>query len=118
MKIVILVREETADRCIGKGCFKAFNNRADAFAEYGSDAELIGFTHTGGDLEHKIARFIEHEVDVVHLSSCMRAKSDDYEALAKRLSKDFKVVGYSHGSAESKTRETQFFEKQQPISHL
>ncbi len=106
MKIAILVRPETADRCIGKGCLNAFNSRQDAFSAYGTDVELIGFTHTGGDLDHKIARLREHGVQVVHLSTCLRAKSEDYEALAQRLSEDFQVMGYTHGSAEGKSRKT------------
>lgn len=106
MKIAILVREETADRCIGKGCLNAFYNRQDAFAAYGPDTELVGFTHTGGDLAHKIGRLIENQVQVVHLSTCLRAKSDDYTALAERLAQHFDVVGYSHGSPEGKERKT------------
>jgi hypothetical protein len=36
----------------------------------------------------------------------MRAKSDEYEALAQRLAINFDVVGYSHGSEEGKTNRT------------
>lgn len=102
MKIAILVREETADRCIGKGCLNAFCNRKDAFSAYGESVELVGFTHAGGDLDYKIERLKAHQVDVIHLSTCMRAKSDNYEMLIERLSKDFTVVGYTHGSAQRK----------------
>lgn len=112
MRIAILVRPETADRCIGKGCLQAFYNRQDAFRDYGPEVQLIGFTHTGGDLEHKVARLVENGVAVVHLSTCMRAKGDDYVSLASRLSKDFEVVGYSHGGSEGKTRKTCFYSKQ------
>lgn len=104
MKIAIFVRQETADRCIGKGCLSAFYSRKDAFSSYGPDTELVGFTHTGGDLDHKIERLIEHNVQVVHLSTCLRAKSDDYEALAERLMAHFVVIGYTHGSSERKSR--------------
>ena len=106
MKIAILTRPETMDRCIGKGCMKAFHNRLDAFSAYGPEAELVGFTHSGGDIEHKIARLIEYGVDAVHLSTCLRAKGDDYEGLAARLAAHFNVVGYTHGSAEGKERKT------------
>lgn len=114
MKLIILTRPETMDRCIGKGCMKAFHNRLDAFSTYGPDAELVGFTHSGGDLGHKIARMIENGVDAVHLSTCLRAKSDDYEELAQRLSASFDVVGYTHGSAEGKERKTCSILKQIP----
>lgn len=106
MKIAIIVRNETSNRCTGKGCLKAFFNRVDAFKDYDKDVELVGFTHDGGDIDYKIEKLIKNSVDVVHLSSCMRAKSDDYESLAEKLSEHFHVVGYSHGSAEGKTRET------------
>lgn len=106
MKIAIFVRPETADRCIGKGCLSAFQQRQDAFSTYGPTVELIGFTHTGGDLDHKIERLIEHGVQTVHLSTCLRARSEAYEALAQRLSEHFNVVGYTHGSEAGKSRET------------
>lgn len=97
MKVAILVREETADRCVGKGCLRAFWNQQDAFEGYPEDAELVGFTHIGGDLEHKLERLKSYGVEVIHLSSCLRAKYEGYEALFKRLEQDFKVVGYTHG---------------------
>lgn len=106
MKIAILTRQETMDRCTGKGCLKAFRLRLDAFKGYGPEAELVAFTHAGGDLDHKIARLREYGVHTVHLSSCLRSGSPDYEALAQRLSADFNVVGYTHGSPEGKKRRT------------
>lgn len=111
MKIGILVREETADKCIGKGCLNAFYKRLDAFSELPEEAELVAFTHTGGDLEHKIERLKENGVEVLHLSTCMRSKSENYEELANRLSEHFRIVGYTHGSEVGKTRETVFLEK-------
>ena len=45
-------------------------------------------------------------VEVVHLSSCMRGSSEDYENLANILSEHFKVVGYTHGSKEGKKNNT------------
>jgi predicted metal-binding protein len=104
MKIGILVREETMQKCTGKGCLKAFQARKDSFAKYDDAAELLAFTHAGGQLEHKITKMIDNGITVVHLSSCMRAKSPDYETLADRLAEHFDVIGYTHGSAEGKTR--------------
>ncbi|MCR6544403.1 CGGC domain-containing protein [Dehalobacterium formicoaceticum] len=106
MKIGILVREETMQKCTGKGCLSAFQKRKDSFARYDEPLELLAFTHVGGELEHKITRMINNEISVVHLSSCLRTKSPDYEALAERLAEHFDVVGYTHGSAEGKKRET------------
>ncbi|MEG0772586.1 CGGC domain-containing protein [Clostridium sp.] len=106
MKIAILVNEDTMDVCTGKGCFNAFNKRIDAFKDYGTEVELVAFTHVGGDLERKIEKLINNSVEVVHLSTCLRAKYEDYDNLAHRLAKDFKVVGYTHGSENGKNRDT------------
>ena len=105
MKIAIIVRSETLDKCTGKGCLQAFFQRLDAFAGYAEDTQLVGFTQDGGDLEKKIAKLKELGVDVVHLSSCIRGKSADYEVLAQRLSRDFAVVGYTHGKFDGRTRQ-------------
>jgi hypothetical protein len=48
---------------------------------------------------------------VVHLSTCLRAKSAEYEALAKRLAEDFDVVGYTHGSFQEKKRKAVIIKK-------
>ena len=52
-------------------------------------------------MEKKIATLVKKGVDVVHLSSCARGKDSGYEALAKRLSQQFAVVGYTHGEEDS-----------------
>lgn len=110
MKVAILVREETMQTCTGKGCFKAFFQRKDSFEGYGDEAEIIVFTHAGGNIDKKIQRMIEEGIDVVHLSTCMRGKSDQYEELAKKLSTYFQVVGYTHGSKEGKKNNTVFYQ--------
>lgn len=115
MKIAILVREETMQHCTGKGCLQAFFQRKDAFAGYKGDVELITFSHAGGDMERKIEMMRKGGVDVVHLSSCLRGKDPNYEVLAKRLSEYFDVIGYTHGSAEGKERETLSLKKQQTV---
>ena len=104
MKIAILVREETMQRCTGRGCLNAFFQRKDAFAGYGADAELVTFSHAGGDIEHKIAMMLKNGVETVHLSTCMRGKAKNYDDLAKHLSRHFNVVGYTHGAKEGKER--------------
>ncbi|AFQ44865.1 CGGC domain-containing protein [Desulfosporosinus meridiei] len=97
MKIGILVREETMQICTGKGCLNAFFQRKDSFARYTEELELLTFTHTGGDLNRKIKNMIQAGIESVHLSSCLRARSPDYDALIKELSEHFTVVGYTHG---------------------
>lgn len=111
MKIGILINERTAEKCIGKGCLNAFYQRKDGFEHYGNDVELVGFTHTGGDFEHKIKRLIENDVKVVHLSSCLRAKNEDYEKMAERLSEHFDIVGYTHGNRTGKTKDAIMLKK-------
>jgi predicted metal-binding protein len=111
VKIAILVREETMQRCTGKGCLAAFFQRKDAFSRYGDEDQLITFSHADGDIDHKIETMRNNGVDVVHLSSCMRGKALNYETLAKRLSQYFDVVGYTHGSEEGKTQQTMNFLK-------
>ncbi len=106
VKIAILVREETMQRCTGKGCLNAFLGKKDAFARYKEEIALITFSHAGGDIERKITAMIKNGVNVVHLSSCMRGKASNYESLAKRLSQHFDVVGYTHGTEEGKAQNT------------
>lgn len=106
MKIAILIRAETAERCSGLGCFKALNARADSFAVYADDEEieLCGYFHNGGDLDYKIEKMKDAGVQVIHLATCIRGKYDDYAALADRLSADFDVIGYTHGGAHGRSR--------------
>ena len=103
-KIAIIVRNETLHNCTGHGCLNAFFKRIDAFADYDDNVQLISFTHESGDMEKKIATLKKNGVDTVHLSSCLRGKSDRYEELAERLARDFAVIGYTHGSFEGRTR--------------
>lgn len=106
-KIAILVREETSAKCTGKGCLKSFFAKTESFERYrGQEVELVGFFHSGGDLEYKIAKMKQAGVQIIHLSTCMRAKYDGYKDLVKVLARDFDVIGYTHGSAAGKTRAT------------
>lgn len=111
MKVAILVREETMKRCTGKGCLTAFFQRKDAFEGYEDNVELVTFSHAGGDMDHKIGTMIKNGVEVVHLSTCMRGKAENYEVLAKRLSEHFGVVGYTHGSKDGKVQDTIIIKK-------
>lgn len=108
IKIAILVRAETTERCTGKGCLRSFFARSESFARYKDlgDIELTGFFHSGGDLEYKLKKMKEEGVQVIHVSTCMRGKYPEYEQLVKRIGKDFDVIGYTHGSAEGKKQKT------------
>ena len=102
-KIAILVNEDTMKRCSCGGCLKAFNNKKDSFARYKEEeVELVGFTHSGGDLKKKLASFQRKGVTTVHLSTCTRGKNENYEKIAEQCAEKFDVVGYTHGDAVSK----------------
>lgn len=105
MKIAILIREETSQKCTGKGCLNAFFAKVDGFGIYKdmADVELCGFFHSGGDLDYKLAKMKEAGVQVIHVSTCMRGKYEGYGELVEKLASDFDVIGYSHGPAEGKT---------------
>ncbi|MBW2682743.1 MAG: CGGC domain-containing protein [Deltaproteobacteria bacterium] len=107
MKIAILVREETTDRCTGKGCLRSFFSKTESFARYSdTEVELVGFFHSGGDLDYKLAKMKDAGVQVIHVSTCMRGKYEGYEELVEKIGKDFDVIGYTHGSENGKTRAT------------
>ncbi len=106
IKIAIISREETLQKCIAKGCFRAFNNYEDSFARYaGRDIELAGFCHEGGssetlreNLDSRIESFKAQGVTAVHVSSCLRSRSPHYDEIMSILGEEFDVVGYTHGS--------------------
>jgi predicted metal-binding protein len=107
LKIAILVREETTLRCTGQGCLRSFFARSESFAGYrGTDVELTGFFHSGGDLDYKLSKMKEAGVQVIHVSTCMRGKYHGYKELVEKIGKDFDVIGYSHGSEHGKTTTT------------
>ena len=107
LKIAILVREETTVKCTGKGCLRCFFAKTEGFARYHDmDIELIGFFHSGGDLEYKLTKMKEAGVQVIHVSTCMRGKYEGYEELVEKIAKDFDVIGYTHGSENGKIRKT------------
>jgi len=108
LKIAILVRQETTDKCTGKGCLRAFFSKKEGFARYhDTEIELVGFFNSGGDLDYKLKKMKEAGVQVIHVSTCMRGKYEGYEELVKKIGKDFDVIGYTHGSQDGKTRKTE-----------
>lgn len=108
-KIGILVCKNVSDKCSGAGCFKAFNNKIDAFKDYETEIELASFTHCSGCdheseelLEKKIERMKSVGIETIHISTCIRGRCHKYEEFVDKFAKDFDVIGYSHGSAEGK----------------
>lgn len=101
-----MVRQETAKRCIGKNCLNSFFKRLDSFQNYDDvELELVGFFDNGGDFEDpmeniraRIEKLKKSQVDIVHVSTCMRAMCEEYEETLELLGQHFEVVGYTHGS--------------------
>lgn len=106
IKIAIIVRKETAMKCIGKGCLRAFNQNSDSFIRYkGKETELVAFCDDSGvsedpleNIRERIERFKKVGVEVVHVSTCNRAKNPNYDKMLEMFAEAFEVVGYTHGS--------------------
>jgi predicted metal-binding protein len=106
-KVAIIVRDETSKTCVGKGCLNAFYKKIDSFEKYqDQDLELVAFCNDDGisndpieNIHHRIEKFKKIGVDIVHVSTCIRAKSPIYNEMLELFSREFEVVGYTHGSA-------------------
>jgi len=109
-RIGIYVCGNVSKKCTANGCMRAFNDNADSFSSYAeSDYKLVSFNNCNGcdespveGLLTKIEKFKKANVDTIHLSSCIRSKCDYYQEFVDVLSKNFDVIGYTHGSAEGK----------------
>jgi len=81
IRIAIVRCEIVSEVCPGVACFKAFNKRRQQFADYGDNAEIIGYFTCGGCSGRRVSRLVEkllkYDLNVVHLSSCMLLE-DDY----------------------------------------
>lgn len=111
-KIGIFICGDVAERCTANGCLRAFNEKNDAFERYSNEDIILSSFNTCigcekdplANLEVKIEKFLKAEIEVVHLSTCIRGRCDHYEAFAVALSQHFDVVGYTHGSKEGKKK--------------
>ncbi len=109
-KIGIYVCGNVSKKCTANGCMRAFNKNQDSFTIYDeSDYKLAAFNNCSGcdespmeNLLTKIEKFKKADVDTIHLSSCIRSKCEYYQDFVEELSKDFDVIGYTHGSAQGK----------------
>lgn len=75
IRIAVVRCDIVSEVCPGVACFNAFNKRKIHFSYYGKDAEIIGFFTCGGCPGRRVFRLVDslikHNVDVIHLSSCM-----------------------------------------------
>ncbi len=115
-KIMIFICGEVSKKCSANGCFRTFNERVDAFGEYGPDDEiqLVAFNTCPGceespldNLKSKIGKIKKSGADTVHISTCIRGRCDNYDAFAEILGEaGFDVIGYTHGSLGGKRENT------------
>lgn len=109
-RIGIYVCGDVSKRCTANGCMRAFNDNIDSFENYDkSSYKLVSFNNCNGCDEEamvslllKIEKFKKANVDTIHLSSCIRSRCNHYQEFVDELSKNFDVIGYTHGSAEGK----------------
>lgn len=109
-KIAIYVCGEVSKKCTANGCLRAVNQTEDAFEKYEAMGyQLVAFNNCSGcdgnpleSLKVKIEKFQKADVDVVHLSTCIRGRCEHYEQFADAFGGYFDVIGYTHGSAEGK----------------
>ncbi len=105
-KIAVVRCDIVSETCPGVACFKAFNKRKVHFEQYGKDAQIIGFFTCGGCPGRRIFRLVDslmkHDVDVIHLSSCMLleksyAKCPHIEEIKQMITnKGVKIVEGTH----------------------
>lgn len=111
-KIGIINCFEVSKRCSGAGCFKAFNNKTGSFDKYKEqESQLVSFVHCNGCSDNSVHEVLLRAekmraagVEVIHLSSCIRSKCPKYNEFVRELSKNFEVVGYSHGKKKGKIK--------------
>ncbi|MGL5755447.1 MAG: CGGC domain-containing protein [Paraclostridium sp.] len=113
-KIAIYVCGDVSKRCTANGCMRTFNDSEDSFERYKEDgSKLVAFNTCNGcdespveSLDVKIEKLKKADVEVIHLSTCIRGRCSHYEEFAEKFAKHFDVVGYTHGSAEGKKNNT------------
>jgi predicted metal-binding protein len=68
-----------SEACPGVGCFKAFNKKTVKFKDYDDNTEMVAFFTCGGCSGRRLYRLMKsltkHDVDIVHLSSCIQMQN-------------------------------------------
>lgn len=108
--IAIYVCGEVSRKCTANGCLRTFNSSEDSFERYKEDgSKLVAFNTCNGcdkdpvgSLDVKIEKLKKADVEVMHISTCIRGRCSHYEEFAKEFAKHFEVIGYTHGSKEGK----------------
>ncbi|MCT4631245.1 MAG: CGGC domain-containing protein [Firmicutes bacterium] len=113
-KIAMMICGEVSKKCTSNGCFRAFNDKIEGFSMYSEEDVLISAINTCSgcneepleNLKVKIEKMKKAEIDVVHLSTCIRGRCELYGDFARELSLYFDVRGYTHGSKDGKKGNT------------
>ena len=108
--VAIYVCGEVSKKCTANGCLRTFNEKEDSFKRYEEvGCKLVSFNNCNGcneslveSLKVKIEKFQKADVEVVHISTCIRGRCEHYEQFAKEFAKHFDVIGYTHGSEQGK----------------
>lgn len=108
--IAIYICGEVSKKCTANGCLRTFNENEDSFKRYSENGcKLVAFNTCNGcnenpveSLELKIEKLKKANVQVIHISTCIRGRCNNYEEFAKEFAKHFEVIGYTHGSQEGK----------------
>lgn len=107
-KIGIINCLNVSAKCSSTGCFKAFYQKTGAFDKYQDNTQLISFVHCNGcspdsvkQLLARAERMKEKGVEIIHLSTCIKAKCPWYQDFIKELTKKYTVEGYTHGKKEN-----------------
>ena len=109
-RVAIYICGEISRKCTAIGGLRAFNEGKEAFERHQeAGATLVSFNACNGcdqdpvgSLDTKIEKFLKADVDSVHLSTCIRGRCEHYEEFARKLAREFDVVGYTHGSSNGK----------------
>lgn len=102
-RIGIINCYEVSKRCSSSGCLKALHARTGSFERYDEEIQLLSFAHCNGCGEDAVARVVaraarmrEVGVDVIHLSTCIQGRCNQYDAFLEALSSLCEVVGHTH----------------------
>lgn len=104
-KIAILRCFKISSKCSGTGCVSAFNNKTASFNNYEVDSDMtmsIPCSECNTDSLQEVLNLSKElkkqGVEIIHLSTCIRAKCPYYNEFVEELSGDFQVIGYTHGN--------------------
>ena len=108
-KIAVLRCFKVSNKCSGSGCTKAFKSKTASFNDYDENSEMvmsIPCTNCSEDSLKEVfisSKELQNQgVETIHLSTCIRSKCPYYNEFFQELSKNFQVVGYSHGQKKGK----------------